>query len=410
MRLLILTQYYPPEIGAPQNRLHELAIRLKEKGIHLEVLTGMPNYPTMEIYEKYQKGRIKEEIIDEIAVHRAKIFVSNSKSIIYRLLNYFSFVFTSYLRGRKLSHFDFILVESPPLFLGYSAIALSKKLKAKLIFNVSDLWPESAEKLGLVTNKFLLKLAYNLEEKCYLKSELITCQTDGIVQSIKSRFSLKNVYWLPNGVDLNFYDPSKIEKEDFRKNNKFLDNDILFFYGGILGYAQGLDIILEAADKLKETPLIKFILQGSGPEKERLEKMALKMKLNNVYFLPPVSKDKMPSILKEIDVAIVPLRKLELFEGAIPSKIFECLAMEVPLLLGVSGESKKHFVDNANAGYYFEPENSTDLISKINLLIQNPMQIKEMGKNGRKYANLHFNRNIIAEDFYKELVQLNKIS
>jgi hypothetical protein len=121
MRLLILTQYYPPEIGAPQNRLHELAIRLQKQGIHVEVLTAMPNYPKMEIQAGYEKGKIKEEIIDGIPVHRAKIYVSKSKSIISRLLNYFSFVFTSWWRGRKLPAFDFLMVESPPLFLGYSS-------------------------------------------------------------------------------------------------------------------------------------------------------------------------------------------------------------------------------------------------------------------------------------------------
>ena len=162
MKILFLTQYYPPEVGAPQNRLHELAVRLKAQGVNIEVLTAMPNYPSMEIEERYKNGKIREEVIDGIKIYRSKIYVSKSKSIFKRLLNYFSFVFTSYFRCRKLAEFDYLLVESPPLFLGYSAILLSKKLKAKLIFNVSDLWPESAEKLCLVTNKAFLKLAYNL--------------------------------------------------------------------------------------------------------------------------------------------------------------------------------------------------------------------------------------------------------
>ena len=162
MKLLILTQYYPPEIGAPQNRLHELAVRLKKEGVDVEVLTAMPNYPKMEIFETYRKGKVKSEKIDDIQVYRSKIYVTKSKSIIPRLLNYFSFVWTSYWRGRKLKNYDFLMVESPPLFLGYSAMRLSKKLKAKLIFNVSDLWPESAEKMGVVTNKRMLSVAYKL--------------------------------------------------------------------------------------------------------------------------------------------------------------------------------------------------------------------------------------------------------
>ncbi len=119
MKLLILTQYYPPEIGAPQNRLHELAVRLKDEGVEVEVLTAMPNYPVMEIFEAYKSGKIKQENIDGIKVHRSRIYVSHSKGIISRLLNYFSFVFTSYFKGRSLGQFDYLLVESPPLFLGY---------------------------------------------------------------------------------------------------------------------------------------------------------------------------------------------------------------------------------------------------------------------------------------------------
>ena len=185
MKLLILTQYYPPEIGAPQNRLHELALRLKYKNIHVEVLTALPNYPKMEVFEDYRRKQKRQEYIEGISVHRSWIYVTKSKQILSRLLNYFSFVWSSYWKGRKLGEFDFLLVESPPLFLGYSAMALSRKLNAKLIFNVSDLWPESAEKLGLVTNRQLLNLAYRLEHKCYAKASLITGQTQGIVDDIK---------------------------------------------------------------------------------------------------------------------------------------------------------------------------------------------------------------------------------
>jgi glycosyltransferase involved in cell wall biosynthesis len=403
MKLLILTQYYPPEIGAPQNRLHELAVRLKANGINVEVLTAMPNYPKMEIFETYRTGQIKEEQIDGIRVFRSGIYVSQSKSILPRLLNYFSFVWTSYWRGRKLGKYDFLMVESPPLFLGYSAIALSRKLNAKLIFNVSDLWPESAEKLGIVTNKMLLGLAYRLERKCYERSDLITGQTMGIVKDISSRFPHKKVYWLPNGVDVQFYDPSNYEKHGFRSKNGFSDQDVLFFYGGILGHAQGLQTVLHAAKLVEINPNVQIILQGAGPEKEDLVKMKEELNLMNVHFLPPVPKQEMPSILKEVDVALVPLRKLELFLGAIPSKIFEALAMEKALLLGVGGEAKAHFIDKANAGCYYEPENSEDLSKKMLDLAANPEQIRQKGSNGRRYVTEHFNRNKIAADFIETL-------
>jgi glycosyltransferase involved in cell wall biosynthesis len=407
VKILILTQYYPPEIGAPQNRLHELAVRLQASGAEIEVLTALPNYPKMEVQEGYQKGQNREEIIDGIPVHRAWIYVSKSKRILARLLNYFSFVWSSYWRGRKLKSFDYLMVESPPLFLGYSAIALAKKLKAKLIFNVSDLWPESADKLGVVTNKQLLKLAYHLEASCYQNAHLITGQTQGIVTNISSRFPAKEVYWLPNGVNIDFYNPSHIDEGDFRNKHGFSTSDILFFYGGILGYAQGLEVILKAAALLKDLTSIHFIIQGSGPEKEKLQALKTTLALSNVHFLEPVTKQEMPAILKAIDVALVPLKKLPLFEGAIPSKVFEALAMEVPLLLGVDGEARKHFIDTAAAGWFFEPENETVLAACIRNLAQDPTQIKTAGQNGRKYVSTHFNRDQIAASLYQRLTNIS---
>ena len=403
MKLLILTQYYPPEIGAPQNRLHELAIRLKDKGINVEVLTALPNYPEMQIQLDYRNKQKRTEIIDGIQVYRSWIYVSKSKNIISRLFNYFSFVWTSYWKGRTLGPYDYLLVESPPLFLGYSAIALSKKLNSKLIFNVSDLWPESAEKLGIVTNKTLLKLAYNLERKCYQNATLITGQTQGIVDSITERFPDKNVMWMPNGVDVSFYNPDKINRSNFRELNNYKDDDIILFYGGILGYAQGLEIIIKTAHLLKGIENIKFIIQGSGPEKDKLIKLKDQYKINNVSFLDPVPKSKMPSILKAIDVAVIPLKKLDLFKGAIPSKIFEASAMKKPLLLGVDGEAKKHFIEKGKAGLYFTPEDHESLKTQILYLVDNPKERNIMGENARDYVSTFFNRNKIASDLFDKL-------
>lgn len=404
MRLLILTQYYPPEIGAPQNRLHELAVRLKASGVDVEVLTAMPNYPKMEIMEAYRKGAIREEVIEGIKVKRSKIYVSNSKKIIPRLLNYFSFVWTSYWRGRSYDKFDYLMVESPPLFLGYSAMALSRKLKAKLIFNVSDLWPESAEKMGIVTNSFMLKLAYRLEKKCYNRAHLVTGQTMGIVDNIKERFPETKVHWLPNGVDVSFYNPVNIEPTGFRNEIGAKDVDTVFFYGGIIGHAQGLHSVLHAAKLIEDNPTIKIVLQGAGPVKDELLALNKELGLSNVIFRDPVAKSEMPGILKGVDVALVPLRKLDLFMGAIPSKIFEAQAMEIPLLLGVGGEAKLHFIDNAKAGLYYEPENAKDMADKMLEMATNPDKLKIMGGNARSYISKKFNRNSIAESL-KNILQ-----
>ena len=403
MKLLILTQYYPPEIGAPQNRLHELAIRLKAAGMEIDVLTALPNYPRMEIMNGYENRKNRYEEIDGIPVHRSWIYVTKSKGIFSRLLIYFSFVWSSYWKGRKMKKYDYLLVESPPLFLGYSAMVLSKKLNAKLIFNVSDLWPESAEKLRIVTNKIALNLAYKLEAKCYKQAFLITGQTRGIVDDICSRFPNIKVYWLPNGVDVSFYNPSQIQPGNFREKNGFSKEEILYFYGGIIGHAQGLEVILNAANLLRDSSSIQFVIQGSGPEKETLIALKQTLNLTNVHFLEPVSKKEMPSILKSIDIALVPLKNLTLFKGAIPSKVFEALAMEVPLLLGVDGEARNHFIEKGKAGLFFQPENADELAKQALFLTENLVKRLEMGKNARRYVTENFDREKIANDFMRQL-------
>lgn len=407
MKLLIITQYFPPEIGAPQNRLYELAVRLQTKGVEITVLTAMPNYPQMVIHKEYEGKKYHYEEMNGMPVHRSSIYVTKSKSIVKRLRNYFSFVWSSYWVGRKKLdyQYDLVLCESPPLFLGMSARRLAKKKKAKLIFNVSDLWPESAEKMGIVTNKLFLKAATILEEQLYKKSALITGQTQGIVDNIERRFPNKEVFWLPNGVDLEYYNKSNFNGEQWRTDNGFIEDDVLFFYGGILGHAQGLEVIIKAAKTITNSNA-KFIFMGSGPEKDQLEKATAEHNLKSIYFFEPVTKAIMPTILKAIDVAVIPLRKLDLFKGAIPSKTFEALAMEVPIILGVDGEARNLFIKEGNCGLYFEPENENELSSCIHQLITNSDLRKELGANGRKFAQLKFNRDSIAADFKQKLDSL----
>ncbi len=403
MRILILTQYFPPEVGAPQNRLYELAVRLRDRGEEVSVLTAMPNYPQMEIHDEYKGKFYLYEDMSGLQVHRSWIYVSKSKGIFKRLLNYFSFVFSSMYVGLfKIGKFDFILCESPPLFLGITAYVLKRRKKSKLVFNVSDLWPESAEKLGLVTNQFFLKTATRLEEFMYRKSELICGQTQGICKNIQARFPDKRVFWLPNGVDLGFYNFDNISS-DWRIQNGFDADDFLLLYAGILGHAQGLEVIIKAADKLKQNQKIKFLIIGSGPEKEKLINLSASLKTENVFFFDSVTKIQMPAIVSVIDVAVIPLRRLELFKGAIPSKIFENLAMKKPLLLGVEGEAKDLFIDKGKCGLAFIPEDSEDLSEKVLQLFNNRTELNILGLNGYNYVKANFTRDQIAEKFHEQL-------
>ncbi len=409
MKLTILTQYFPPEVGAPQNRLYELAERLQARGVELEIITAMPNYPKMEIQEGYKGKWYLKGMLGGMPVHRCAIFVSKSKAIPIRLLNYFSFVFTSFWIGLfKTKRADFLLCESPPLFLGISAWLLCKFKGSKLIFNVSDLWPESAEKLGLVTNKSFLKLATYLEEWLYRKAFLITGQTQGIVANISGRFPLKEVFWLPNGVDPKLFKKDSSSDNQWRLAHGFAEDDFILLYAGIIGYAQGLDIIFQAAAKLQEQPNIKFVMLGNGPEKERLIALNEALGLTSVTFLDFVQKSEMPAILNSINASIVPLKKLDLFKGAIPSKLFECLASEKPILLGVDGEAKQLFIDQGNAGLFFEPENAYQLTDCILKLYDDPDLVTTLGKNGKSYVTTNFSRDLIAEKFWNKLQEMTK--
>lgn len=409
MKLLILTQYFPPEVGAPQNRLFELAIRLKAMGLKVEILTAMPNYPQMEIHPLYKGKHYVEEELEGLKVRRCWIYVSKKKSILRRLLNYFSFVFSSLFYGLfKVGKQDILMVESPPLFLGISAYLLSKAKGAKMIFNVSDLWPESAQKLNIINNKMLLKAATWLEEFCYKQSALISGQTQGICKNIKGRFANKKVYWLKNGVDINYYDVNKHLELTFRENNGFSDEDFICMYAGIIGLAQGLEVILYAAEMLKEYKNIKFVLLGSGPDKTRLMNIKQEKKLDNVYFFDAVKKEQMQAIIMQTDAAIIPLKRLDLFKGAIPSKIFENLALKKPIILGLEGEAKELFIDQGHCGISFIPEDYEDLKQKIIYLYNHPEQAKQMGENGLQYAKENFNRDTIAKEFYQQLIALEK--
>lgn len=404
-KLLILSQYFPPEIGAPQNRLYGLAKELQKNNFNITVLTALPNYPKMEIQENYKGLKTHFECIDGINTHRTSIYVSPKKGIVPRLRNYFSFVWSSYFYGKKSldKNYDYILCESPPLFLGITGYLLSRNKKARFIFNISDLWPESAEKLDIVTNKVLLKTATILEEWLYKKSHLITGQTQGITENIQNRFPNKKIHWLPNGVDLDQFE--KPIDSNFRKENNFVKEDVLFFYGGILGHAQGLEVILKASNNFKEKPHVKFIIMGTGPEKEKLLNLKEKNNLSQVYFFEPVNKEKIKEVLAEIDASIIPLKNIPLFHGAIPSKIFENLALKKPILLGVEGEAKKIFIEEGKCGYSFEPENSIELTNAINKFIDFPEKWSQLGANGLKLIENRFNRRKIAQEFHQFLIQ-----
>jgi len=400
MKYIILTQYYPPETGAPQNRLHSLAKNLIKLGHAVEVLTAMPNYPKSEVFPMYRGRMYYFEYIEKIPVHRTWIYVSKKPGILRRLLNYFSFVFTSILFSFKLSKADILIVESPPLFLSWSAFIIGKFKGAKVVFNVSDLWPESAEKLGIITNKFFLWLASLLESYSYKKAILVSGQTQGIVQSVSTRFPEVKSCWVPNGIDTDVFE--NIVTDHSWKKQYSIEDKKVFMYAGIIGHAQSLEVIIKAASGLKQVKDIAFVIIGDGPEKSRLQ--LLNNELNaGVIFIPNTPKLTVLSWIASSHCFIVPLKRLDLFKGAIPSKLFDPLAVGVPIILGVEGEALELFIKTNCCGWNFEPENEIDLIRVIKEVLINDELVKRYGSSGKEYVNRNFDRSQIASVFHNTI-------
>jgi glycosyltransferase involved in cell wall biosynthesis len=274
--------------------------------------------------------------------------------------------------------------------------------RSRLVFNVSDLWPESAEKLGLVTNKALLKISTRLEEFLYRQSVMISGQTQGIVSNISSRFPGKKVFWLKNGADASEIN-NILPDPRWRSAHGFADEDFILIYAGIIGHAQGLEVILHAAEILKDNSKIKFILVGNGPVLDKLVALKEEKKLSQVFFMENRPKTDLIRIIHAADAAIIPLRKLDLFRGAIPSKIFENLALRKPIFLGVEGEAFDIFIERGKTGWAFEPENPVDLAERIRHVFSNKYLLNSMGENGYNLLVKEFNPDVIATDFLHTL-------
>ncbi|WP_298844947.1 glycosyltransferase family 4 protein [Clostridium sp.] len=405
MRILFLTQYCPPEVGAPQNRIFEFAKKLKEFGHEVTILTALPNYPRGEIFEEYKGKKVVIEEIEGIKIVRTAIYATKSNQFTKRLRNYLSFTFSSVFRGAKhIDKQDVIITESPPLFLGFSGFVLAKIKGAKFIFNISDLWPESAIKLGVLHNKLFIKMSVWLEEFCYRRAAAVTCQTQGIVDDIVNRgFDKNKIHLLTNGVDTNLF--KKENRDDSFRCEIGIENKFALCYAGIHGIAQGLQVIIEAAEIVKDEKNIQFIFVGDGPEKQDLINLTKDKGLKNVTFLPLQPKANMPKIVASMDAAIIPLRKLELFKGALPSKMFETLASEIPIILPVEGEASK-LINSANAGIVVEPENSKEIAEAVLKLYNNIELRNSFGENGRAYVMENYARENITRKLEKILMNL----
>lgn len=404
MRVVILTQYYPPELGAPQGRLSDLARRFLADGHEPIILTAMPNYPTGRIFKGYG-GLFRSERIDGIQVLRCWLYPNQGVGFVGRLASYFSFVLTSAVVGAwKLPKADFLLTESPPLFLGLSGYLLSRWKGARWIFNVSDLWPESAVHLGILGEKgWAHRAASWLEGFCYRRSWLVSGQSEEILESIRKRFPGTSTYHLSNGVDPEAFHPARRSPEARRRLIELAgvaEPACVVLYAGLHGVAQGLDQVLESAARLRHRPEIRVLLLGDGPAKRQLQQRAADLGLDGVKFLDAQPRESVPSLLAAADIAIVPLKRR--LPGAVPSKIYEAMGAAVPIVL-VAGGEPADIVQAARAGVAVAPDDPAGLTAALEALAGDSELRSALGKAGRQAAETRFNRRIIAEKFMRFL-------
>lgn len=396
MHLIILTQYYPPEIGAPQARLSAIARHFVQRGHLVTVLTGMPNYPQGKIFPGYG-GFIRRETYEGVEVIRTFIYPTQKADFFHRLLNYFSFVFSSGILGAiVLPKADFLLIESPPLFLGLSGLWLSWKKRVRLIFNVSDLWPESAVRVRVLEKSSLAyKISAMLEKSCYEHAWLITGQSKGILTDIQFRFPGCPTFHLSNGVDIDMFHPNKKTQEacESLHNDK---GDCVVLYAGLHGLAQGLEQAIDAANLLRKDDSLKFVFIGDGPQKNTLIERAKKYNLSNISFMDPRPAQQIPSLLACADIILVMLKMY--IPGAVPSKLYEAMASGRPVMLVASGEAAE-IVHEYQAGMVVAPGDILGLENALQTLSSRPDLRERYGENGRRAATQYFNRTIIVPRF-----------
>ncbi|HCE45597.1 MAG TPA: glycosyltransferase WbuB [Lentisphaeria bacterium] len=402
MKIAILTQYYPPEHGAPQNRLHDLARRWVLKGHEVTVLTAMPNYPAGQIFPAYQGKFTFTEAIDGVKVIRCWILPSKKKSTIRQLLCYFSFVKSAAFFGMfKLGRADFLICESPPLFLGFTALFLKFVKGTKLVMNISDLWPESAVQLGMIGKGPALSFLEWFEKLLYRKSSLVSCQTEGIVDGVKKRHPEARTFLFPNGVDLEMFTPVTPDLK-LKKELGIPEDCFIVGYGGNHGRSQALEQVLEAARILKDEKIF-IALFGDGPEKPALEKKASESGLKNIRFYPSQPRQKMSQIQGLWDIALVPLKNIPLFDGARPSKMFELMGGQIPFIFCGKGEGAEVALKSGCAKVVppENPEKLAEAIMEFAKLAKD--DLARFGEKGRLFVSENFNRSVLADQFMKEL-------
>jgi len=400
--ILFLTPYYPPEVGAAQTRISETAVRLVKRGHRVTVLTTLPNYPSGVVSPEYRGGKRRRELVDGVDLVRVWSYIRPNRGFFGRILAQLSFgCLAGLLGGGEVGHPDVIIVESPPLFDTIGGRILGALKRCPYILTVADIWPESAVQLGALHNHLAIWLAERLEWSSYLRSGAVWAVTDGIRTTLVERgLPGERVFVLPNGVDVRKFTP--MNKTSARAALGWGD-EYTVLYAGTIGLAHGLATVLDAAERLRSRSEIRIVLIGDGAARSELVTEARRRGTTNVTFLDPQPHHRMPLVISASDACLVSLRKLPLFDGALPSKVYEAMASARPILLAVDGEARHLIAEQAQAAIYVEPENPTVLAAAIVALHDNPELAEELGQHGRAFVEAHFDRDMLTSQLEEHL-------
>jgi len=403
LKILYFSQYFPPEAGATQTRSYEMATNLARLGHEVTVICEIPNHPRGVVFPEYRGKRFVKRHEEGITILHVPVLMSTKKNFKTRMLFYISYMIASILAGLFIRGVDIVYATSPPLFVGIAGRTLALIRRKKFVLEIRDLWPEAAVQLGEIGEGIPLRIATWLEHWCYRGAQLIVVVTKGAKKTLESArggIYANKLRLVPNGSSMDRY----MDCESDRPKPVELEGKFVAVYGGIMGIAQGLHTLVEAADRLKDKGVLFFMI-GEGPLKEDLIEDAERRKLDNMLFYGEVPREEIPHLFSMADVGIVPLRKVKLFTETIPSKLYDMMMCGLPVVLSVDGEARE-VLEASGGGIFVEPENAGAMAKAILKLKRDPEAATEMGHRGQKFVLENYSRRAQAEMLEKELISL----
>lgn len=397
MRILFLSHYFPPEVNAPASRTFEHCRVWVEQGHDVAVLTNVPNHPAGEVYPGYRNRLWQAESLSGVRVYRLLTLLAPNRGVLRRSANYGFYMVMAVLAAPFLPRPDVVVSTSPQFFCGLAGYFVSRIRRVPWVLEIRDLWPESITTVGALQPSRITRLLEWVEHFAYRKADRIVSVTDSFVERIAAHCDdPAKVVVIKNGVDLSFYVPQTNAAELARQLG--VQGRFVAAYVGTHGMAHGLEVILRAADKLRERKDIVFLMAGDGAERDRLVRDKEALGLHNVLILGQMPKQMMPQLWGLTDVSLVLLRNRPLFNSVLPSKIFEAMGMAKPIILGVRGESQR-LIEQSGAGICIEPENAEQLAQAVASLADDRSRCRAMGEAGRRTVERDFDRRRLAHHY-----------